>query len=329
MKLGIVGSGMIVHDLLPVFVELPEITLAAIYGREKSLAKLEDLQHQYNIQKVHTDFSAFLNDDTIDTVYVALPNHLHFEYTKRALEHGKHVICEKPFTSNAKELQILVDLAKEKDLFLLEAITNQYIKNFLEIKKRVGRLGKIKIVEANYSQYSSRYDAFKAGNILPAFNREMSGGALMDLNIYNIHFVVGLFGAPKDVFYYANIEKGIDTSGILAMDYGDFKAVCIGSKDSKAPISANVQGDAGTIHVNGTVSVCDSFEFLPNNGEDEHVDVKDSEHRMYDEFAAFARIITEQDKEEMLRRLDHSLVVMDVVTKAKATAGLVFLADEK
>ncbi|WP_088810479.1 MULTISPECIES: Gfo/Idh/MocA family protein [Listeria] len=328
MKLGIVGSGMIVHDLLPVFAELPKITLAAIFGREKSRAKLEGLQKEYGIDKVHTDFEAFLTDDSIDTVYVALPNHLHFSYAKMALTHGKHVICEKPFTSNAKELQILVDLAKEKGLFLIEAITNQYMKNFLEIKKRVSSLGEMKIVEANYSQYSSRYDAFKEGNILPAFNREMSGGALMDLNIYNVHFVVGLFGAPKDVHYYANMAKGIDTSGVLVMDYGNFKAVCIGSKDSKAPISANVQGDAGTIHVNGSVSVCDSFEFLPNSGEDEHIDVKDSEHRMYDEFAAFQRIIDEKDADEMLRKLVHSQIVMDVVTKAKASAGLVFTADE-
>lgn len=319
---------MIVHDLLPVFTSIPKIELAAIYGRAKSLEKLEDLKTRYNIAKIHTDYEVFLADGSIDTVYVALPNHLHFSYVKQALEAGKNVICEKPFTSNVQELEILIDLAREKQAFLLEAITNQYMKNFLAIKDKVSELGNIKIIEANYSQYSSRYDAFKAGNILPAFNREMSGGALMDLNIYNIHFVVGLFGKPKTVQYYANIARGIDTSGILILDYESFKAVCIGSKDSKAPISANIQGDAGTIHVNGTVSVVDSFEFLPNKGEEVHVDVKDHEHRMYDEFVAFERILSEQNEAEMLDRLAHSLNVMDVVTRAKESANIKFAADE-
>lgn len=319
---------MIVHDLLPVFTSIPKIELAAIYGRAKSLEKLEDLKTRYNIAKIHTDYEAFLADGSIDTVYVALPNHLHFSYVKQALEAGKNVICEKPFTSNVQELEILIDLAREKQAFLLEAITNQYMKNFLAIKDKVSELGNIKIIEANYSQYSSRYDAFKAGNILPAFNREMSGGALMDLNIYNIHFVVGLFGKPKTVQYYANIAQGIDTSGVLVLDYDSFKAVCIGSKDSKAPISANIQGDAGTIHVNGTVSVVDSFEFLPNKGEEVHVDVKDHEHRMYDEFVAFERILSEQNEAAMLERLAHSLNVMDVVTRAKESANIKFAADE-
>lgn len=329
MKLGIVGSGMIVHDLLPVFVDIPQIELAAIYGREKSLEKLKGLAKDYQIAKVHTDYAAFLEDESIDTVYVALPNHLHFAYTKQAIEAGKHVICEKPFTSNIEELEILIALANEKKVFLLEAITNQYMKNFIEIKKRIPELGTIKIVEANYSQYSSRYDAFKAGTILPAFNPEMSGGALMDLNIYNIHFVVGLFGKPENVYYYANVSKGIDTSGVLVMDYISFKAVCIGSKDSKAPISANVQGDAGTIHVNGTVSIVDSFEYLPNSGAEAHIDVKDNKHRMYDEFVAFEKIISGKEEAEMLERLAHSRIVMEVVSAAKASAGIKFAADEK
>ncbi len=96
----------------------------------------------------------------------------------------------------------------------MEAITNQYLKNFQGIKEAVKKIGTLKIIECNYSQYSSRYDAFKEGTILPAFNPKMGGGALMDINIYNIHLVVGLLGKPERVQYYANIERDIDTSGI-------------------------------------------------------------------------------------------------------------------
>ena len=84
-------------------------------------------------------------------------------------------------------------------MFLWEAIINQYVPNFYKIKELLPKLGKIKIVECNFSQYSSRYNAFKEGNILPAFDYTKSGGALMDLNIYNIHFVVGLFGKPMNI----------------------------------------------------------------------------------------------------------------------------------
>ena len=94
----------------------------------------------------------------------------------------------------------------------------------------------------NYSQYSSRYDAFKRGEIAPAFNPEMGGGALRDLNIYNIHLLVGLFGKPHRVEYLPNVERGVDTSGILVLDYGNFKAVAIGAKDCSAEIRSTIQG---------------------------------------------------------------------------------------
>ena len=90
---------------------------------------------------------------------------------------------------------------------MIEAIINQYLENFKVIKDSLSEIGDIKIVNINYSQYSSRYDAFKRGDIAPAFNPEMGGGALRDLNIYNIHLLVGLFGNPNRVEYLPNVEE--------------------------------------------------------------------------------------------------------------------------
>ena len=90
---------------------------------------------------------------------------------------------------------------------MIEAITNQYLENFKVIKDSLSEIGDIKIVNINYSQYSSRYDAFKQGEIAPAFNPKMGGGALRDLNIYNIHLLVGLFGNPNRVEYLPNVEE--------------------------------------------------------------------------------------------------------------------------
>lgn len=164
---------------------------------------------------------------------------------------------------------------------IVEAITNQYLTNYRELKDKVKTLGPVRIVLMNYSQYSHRYDAFKEGKILPVFDPKKGGGALMDLNIYNIHFLVGLFGMPKSVKYVANIQRGIDTSGMLILDYGDFKAVLIAAKDCAAPVMSLIEGEDGTIVVNGSANVMDSFDIYQGKKETAHVDDKVYPHHTY------------------------------------------------
>lgn len=321
MKLGIVGAGMIVKDFLTMTPLLPEIELKAITGTPHGIDNMEKLQMQYGIDRVYTDIDECLANEEIDTVYVAVPNHLHFAFAKKALEAGKNVICEKPFTLNLAELEELAELAQTKQLILLEAITNQYMMNYQKIKEAVPTLGEIKVIECNYSQYSSRYDAFKAGEVLPAFNPKFGGGALMDINIYNIHFVVGLLGAPSSVKYLANIEKDIDTSGILILNYPDTKVVCIGAKDSTATIRSTIQGTKGSVIVNGATNVLDNFDIESKAGI-ENFDFKQNSHRMYEEFKAFQRIIAEKDLKEAALRLQHSEEVLRVVEQALADAHI-------
>lgn len=321
MKLAVLGTGKIVQEFLPMIQQVTDVELVALLSTPRSLYKAKEMQAQYHIQEVYTDYETLLSNATIDTVYVALPNHLHYQYTKAALLQGKNVICEKPFTLNAQQLQELIQIATEKRLILLEAITNQYLNNFLQIKKDLAQLGKIKIVECNYSQYSSRYDAFKEGKILPAFDPQKGGGALMDINIYNIHFVVGLFGKPEKVQYLANIERDIDTSGILVLDYGAFKAVCIGAKDSTAQIRSVIQGTDGSIEVLGATNEMPRYE-RRSKTEIEAVNVNLDKHRMYQEFEKFTEVIDQKDLAFALEQLNHSLTVMQVVDQALESANL-------
>lgn len=321
MKLAVLGTGKIVQEFLPMIQQVTDVELVALLSTPRSLDKAKEMQVQYHIQEVYTDYETLLSNATIDTVYVALPNHLHYQYTKAALLQGKNVICEKPFTLNAQQLQELIQIATEKRLILLEAITNQYLNNFLQIKKDLAQLGKIKIVECNYSQYSSRYDAFKEGKILPAFDPQKGGGALMDINIYNIHFVVGLFGKPEKVQYLANIERDIDTSGILVLDYGAFKAVCIGAKDSTAQIRSVIQGTDGSIEVLGATNEMPRYE-RRSKTEIEAVNVNLDKHRMYQEFEKFTEVIDQKDLAFALEQLNHSLTVMQVVDQALESANL-------
>ncbi len=321
MKLAVLGTGKIVQEFLPMIQQVTGVELVALLSTPRSLDKAKAMQAQYQIQEVYTDYETLLANDSIDTVYVALPNHLHYQYTKEALLQGKNVICEKPFTLNAQQLEELIQIATEKRLILLEAITNQYLNNFLQIKKELAQLGKIKIVECNYSQYSSRYDAFKEGEILPAFDPQKGGGALMDINIYNIHFVVGLFGKPEKVQYLANVERHIDTSGILVLDYGDFKAVCIGAKDSTANIRSVIQGTDGSIEVLGATNEMPRYE-RRSKTEVEAMNVNLDKHRMYQEFAKFTEVIDQKDLAFASEQLNHSLTVMQVVDQALASANL-------
>lgn len=316
MKLTVVGTGKIVEEALPIITATNGIQVQALVSTPRSREKAETLAGQYQIQDLYTSLDQALANPDTDTVYVATPNHLHYEMSKAALLAGKHVICEKPFTLKEAQAQELAQLAKEKKLILLEAITNLYLENFAVLKEELTNLGDIKIVDCNYSQYSSRYDAFKDGVIAPAFDPEKGGGALRDLNIYNIHLVVALFGLPKTVNYLPNMERGVDTSGILLMDYLDFKVVCIAAKDCSAEVRTTIQGNRGSLIVAGESNTLPQVQVTENGIEPRVINKNGSEHRMAAEFRVFQAIIDERDFERAQEALDHSLKVMKLLDLA-------------
>ncbi len=289
MKLGVLGSGMIVPQFIEQCLEYSEIKLQSVCSTKRSYEKAVEISNKYGFTKTFDEFDEFIEDD-IDVVYIGIPNNLHYEYGKKCLMAGKSVIMEKPFTTTLEEAEELVELAKEKGLIIFEAISNQYLPNYLKIKELLKELGKVKIVQVNYSQYSSRYDAFKNGEITPVFDKEKGGGALADLGVYNIYFIVGLFGAPKNVEYFPNIERGVDTSGILIMEYENFKCVGVCAKDCKAPLSINIQGDKGFINSDSATNRIERFNFGLNNGEEKSFELNGEKGRLYYEIGVFLEI---------------------------------------
>ncbi len=325
MNLGIAGSGMIVKDLMQTIHRL-HFDKIYILGREASREKVERMVEENHLSGSFYEYEKMLEAD-VDVVYVALPNHLHYDYARKALEYRKHVVIEKPVTSHAGELAELIKLAGEQKRMIFEAMTIHYTPSYQALKADLEKLGKIKIVSFNYSQYSSRYDAFKAGTILPAFDPHMSGGALMDINVYNVHAVLGLFGVPQSARYYANVERNIDTSGMMLYDYGSFKAVSIGAKDCQAPVTSVIQGDQATIVIEKPVNQMTEYRILYHDGQEELRRFGQDEHRMYYEFTEFIRMIEENDFEKCQKMLDLSHEAIKLMTRTRREEGIRFEND--
>lgn len=319
INIGVIGSGFIV----PVFIRqtkaFPQFRLCGIWGRH--MEKLE--QYREDFEYLTTDLEEILIDEKIDTIYIALPNALHYAYAMKALEHGKNVIVEKPFTVTVESARKLISYARKRKLIIYEAIMTLHNPLYCRARDRVRDLGEIKVIACNFSQYSRRYDRFREGVILPAFDQRMAGGALYDLGIYNIHFVTGIFGKPKKVRYFANITKGVDTSGTLVLDYGDFKAVCINAKDCKSESYGMVEGDKGYLRFRGSTSRCCDYIMKFNDGKQEHRSVMNDEFVGWRyELKEFQRIYNSRDLEKAYAYNKQTLISVDVLEKAMKDAGL-------
>ena len=326
MKLGIVGSGKIVQEFLPWLASSPAFEVAALCSTQRSADKAVALCAQYGVPLHVTDYSQLLA--AVDVVYIALPNLLHTAYVKAALEAGRHVIVEKPLAPCAGEAAALSALAHRKGCFLFEAVTTQYLENYRKLRQLLPRVGQVKLVQCNFSQYSSRYDAFCAGQTAPVFDPQQAGGALMDLAVYNVSYIVGLFGEPQQVHYAANVEKGIDTSGILTMDYRSFKAVSIAAKDCAAPPRYVIQGTRGYLLQKSTANFCGPVTLHLNDGREEHFSLNGKRPRCAAEFEIIAHAIAAGDQELCSGMLETSLAVSRVLTAARQSAGIKFPCDK-
>ena len=325
IRLGTIGSGTIVHSFLDNVAITPCIHLEAVYSR--SLEKGTALARKYGATKVYTDLDALLSDSAINFVYIATPNLLHYEQAKKALLAGVNVILEKPFTANVTQAKELIQLARNRRLFLIDAVPTAFLPNLDILKKHLADIGNIKLVISNYSQYSSRYDQVLDGESPNIFNPQYAGGCLMDINFYNVYLNIALFGAPIESIYYPNIYPGLaDTSGSIILRYDGFVSQNAGAKDTWGVNFFQIEGEKGYIYIAGGANGIKSVRIVTKES-DVTYNSQQNPDRWYYEVLQIVTSVVSDDYERLNNHHQITLSVIESIETARKAAGILFPCD--
>lgn len=322
MKLGIVGTNFISDWLYDAASGVPEIEICAIYSRRQETG--DAFAEKHKISQVYTNYEEFLQSD-LDAVYIASPMYAHCQQTIEALNHKKHVLCEKIMAVNEREVQEMIDCAKRNEVVLLEAMRPDFDPAYQLIEENLSRIGKLRRVTMEYCQYSSRYDRFRAGEILNAFNPALSNAAIMDIGVYCIHNLVRFLGIPEEIKSFSTkLHNGFEGGGIVLMQYKDFTAEAIYSKITESVNESVFQGEEGSILVN-SANKPDKIEIRFRDGRTERIPYEPAANNMVHEVREFVRLAAEN--EVCHKYLRYSLDTIRVVDEARRQNGIVFDAD--
>lgn len=326
VKFAIIGTNTITEKLIEAGGSHPEFELTGVYSRNQERA--DAFADQYGAPFRFTKITDLALNEEIEAVYIASPNALHAEHAVTLMKHGKHVLCEKPMASNQKEIAGMIDTAKNQNVVLMEAMKSTLMPGFAAVQEHLHKLGPIRRYVGNFCKYSSRYDAYKQGEVLNAFKPELSNGSLMDLGIYGIYPMAVLFGAPRSIKASGLfLETGVDGQGTVTVDYGNMEGVVMHSKiiDSHAP--SEIQGEKGTMII-PNISEPDHIHILYRDGTREELDVKNGSHPMYYEVAEFIDVIQKGAEQSAVNSFEHTLITARIMEEARRQIGLQYPADE-
>ncbi|MBD1383205.1 Gfo/Idh/MocA family protein [Metabacillus arenae] len=327
IRFGIVGTNWITESFIKAASEHEDFQLSAVYSR--TLDRAQEFASKFGLSTTFTDLQEMAKSDAIDAVYIASPNSFHAEQAVIFLNHGKRVLCEKPIASNSEELSHMINAAKENKVLLMEALKTTLLPNFKAIQEKLHKIGKVRRYFASYCQYSSRYDAYKEGTVLNAFNPKFSNGALMDIGIYCLYPMTVLFGEPKSV--KANgimLESGVDGEGSLLVNYGDHDAVVMYSKITNSHLPTEIQGEDGNIIID-QINTPGKVEIRYRDGSTEDITANQTFSSMYYEAKEFIELIKNGQTESKINSFEHSMITAKIMDEARSQMGLVFPADNK
>ncbi|WAA12512.1 Gfo/Idh/MocA family protein [Fervidibacillus halotolerans] len=326
VRFGIIGTNWITEKFIDAASKIDGFKLTTVYSRTEETAK--QFAEKFGVQNIYTDLEKMAQSDEVDAVYIASPNAFHAEQSILFLQNGKHVICEKPLASNSKEVERMIQVAKDHKVLLMEAMKSTFIPSFISIQNNLHKIGKTRRYFGNFCQYSSRYDKYKEGIILNAFKPELSNGALMDIGVYCIYPMVTLFCEPKEIKANAYmLESGVDGSGSILFRYDDMEGAVHFSKITNSFIPSEIQGEKGTIIIDKISSPSD-VKIHYNDGTIEDISQSQVENTMYYEAKAFIETIERGETESSVNTFHRSLTTAKIMEEARKQIGLKFPADE-
>lgn len=327
VRFGIIGTNWITDRFIEAAKMVQGFKLTAAYSRTRERA--EEFANQYNIPKRFTDLNEMAASSDLDAVYIASPNSFHAEQAILFLQNGKHVLCEKPLAANASEVKKMIQSAKDHQVLLMEAMKSTLLPNFKVIQDHLHRIGPIRRYFSSYCQYSSRYDKYKEGIILNAFNPKFANGSLMDLGVYCLYPLIVLFGEPKEIKATSiMLDSGVDGEGSILLKYDDKDAIIMYSKITNSNLPSEIQGEKGSIIID-KIHTPEKVEIHYNDGTIEPLRVEQSHPPMYYEVKEFVELIQQGKTESIINSYKNSYTTMQIVDKVRDEIGLVYPSDQR
>lgn len=327
IRFGVIGTNWITERLLEAANDVEDFKLTAVYSR--TISRAEEFASKYGVTKIFTNLKEMAVSQEIDAVYIATPNSYHAEQAILFLQNGKHVLCEKPLAVNATEVARMIQAAKDHNALLMEAMKSTLLPNFKVIQDNLHKIGPIRRYFASYCQYSSRYDKYKEGIVLNAFNPEFANGSLMDLGVYCLYPLITLFGEPKEVKATGiMLDSGVDGEGSVILKYDDKDAIVMYSKITNSYLPSEIQGEKGSIMID-KIHTAEKVEIHYTDGTVEQLTVDQSHPAMYYEVKEFIELINRGKTESDTNSYKNSYTTIQVLDKVRDEIGLVYQSDHK
>jgi predicted dehydrogenase len=247
LKIGIIGAGNIAKTFIEAVIKgNVNVTLEAIASRD--ILKAIEYKNLYSFKKAYGSYQDLYNDFEVDLIYVATPHSFHYEQMLQIIDHNKHVICEKPFTLNSKQAEEVFKKAKEKNLFVMEALWTRFLPTIKELKELInkGIIGEIEKVEANFCFKTNLDQNHRLRNL------NLGGGALLDLGVYTITFANIFLGKPESISSKVVMDEqtGVDIDEEIVFKYKDNKLAILNSSIIKdMPSVGTIYGEKGYVLV--------------------------------------------------------------------------------
>ncbi|HAL74825.1 MAG TPA: oxidoreductase [Clostridiales bacterium] len=319
MKFGIIGTGKIAAKFIANASLNPEFEAAAILSRSRERG--EAFAAGCGIPKVYTAIDEMAADPSIEAVYIASPNSAHYEQSIQMSAAGKHVFCEKAVASNSQELIAMIDTAEKNDKIFLEAMRPAFNPDLARLKAIIADMGQPRNALISACQYSSRYDAFRSGEILNAFDPILSNGAVMDMGSYSIFMLVALFGEPQRIFCTdVKLHNGFDGFGAFIGVYPEMAAEVLYSKINWSKAGSEIMFEDGSITISDIPGV--SGIEIHRRGKPSEKLTASGIPEYKEEAAMFIRCCQNPELAKPYHEL--SLSVMRIIDEVKRQNGITF-----